>query len=199
MPYFFLARCESIMQWLRLSREKRKFTAVLFPSAFEAPHTDLHDFNWAFSVMWNTNIEVVSVGNNGKFATKSWLELSESCTNAKSTSGCNGQQFWRLLIFLQNFDQILTLRESGLSNLSLFKLQRPNWRRAKSCFAFYLKLFRCENGIRSTRIKQQLRINGGRHFHIKLSTVITAASESSENIISRVFYSLSGRGSQLVR
>lgn len=84
---FFVTRWKSIMQYVAsaFGGEKvaaaNKFAAVPLPSAFEASHADLHDFNWAFSLPIYASMEVDCV-ENGKLATKSLFELSESCTNA---------------------------------------------------------------------------------------------------------------------
>lgn len=123
-----------------------KFAAVPLPSAFEASHADLHDFNWAFSVpkyTWkSTALEKESS------PPKLCLSFTKAARTQMSTSGCNGQQFRRLLIFLQNFDQILTFRGKWVVEVVPFLSYGAQFGgRQKKGFASKWKLFRFSENI----------------------------------------------------
>lgn len=131
-----------------------KFAAVPLPSAFEASHADLHDFNWAFSVpkcTWKSTA----------FRTKSsppklCSSFPKAARTQMSTSGCNGQQFRRLLIFLQNFDQILTFRRKWVGKLCPFLSYGTQFggkqkNVLENCFAFQKKKITAEIFFASKR------------------------------------------------
>lgn len=136
---------QSCSMWFRLSMgRKEKWRKAVTSLLFKLLHVDLHDFNWASSLPKNANMEFQSWLSS---QLKACSSFSKAARTPMSTSGCNGQQFGCLLIFLQRFDQILSLSGKWVAKFIPFKARALCLEQQKT-----ISLFSVKNNIRSTWI-----------------------------------------------